>query len=95
LEFLQICPSFRKVLNDCNNDLAWYSYYALYFMTLAGTLSVGLRELLQAVFSWKTYARSRENLLEFLIVTGTLAYLVVPFFKKECLSNFFSSRYTQ
>ena len=52
------------------------SYYCLYFMTLLGMAGFGLQALLQAIFSWKSYSHSRENLLECFILAGTLGYLV-------------------
>jgi hypothetical protein len=68
--------SFKIILYSCPNHSAQTSYYVLFAMTLIGTLAVGLRELLQAIFSWASYRRSRENFLEFLIVVGTLSYLI-------------------
>lgn len=69
--------NFKTVLDHCQNEVAKWCFYLLYASALMGTLAVGIRELLQAIFSWKSYSRSRENLLEFLIVAGTAAYLIV------------------
>ena len=69
--------SFKIVLENCKNAAAKGSFYALYVSALMGTVALGIRELLQAIFSWKQYYRSRENILEFLIVAGTAAYLIV------------------
>ena len=68
--------SFKTVLENCNNTAARLSFYALYTLALLGTITIGIRELLQAIFSWKSYSRSRENLMEFCIVVGTASYLI-------------------
>ena len=48
----------------------------LFILTGFGTTLLALRELLQAIFSWRSYSRSRENLLELVIIATATSYLV-------------------
>jgi hypothetical protein len=52
------------------------SFNVLFILTGFGTVLLALRELLQAIFSWKSYSRSRENILEFVIIVTAFSYLV-------------------
>jgi len=65
---------FKDVLVACPSRPTVVSYEALHYITLIGTVIFGVEALLQAIFSWKSYSRSRENLLECFIVVCTFGY---------------------
>ena len=67
--------SFRQIIS-CSSKAFFYGFLALYVFLMIQSVILIVRELSQVICNWKEYLRSNENLMEFVMLTMTVIYLV-------------------
>ena len=66
---------FFAIIKNCENQKSLIAFWSLYFLTLLGVIVMGSREILQVIFSGKSYFRVWDNFIEALIVVFTVLFL--------------------
>jgi transient receptor potential cation channel subfamily A protein 1 len=68
---------FTAVIKDCKNQNSLMAFWSLYLLTLVGVTIMGAREILQVIFSGRSYFRVWDNIVEALIILFTVLFLAL------------------